>query len=104
MQERNGQPQDQPTPTPWPDGVIARYLTVGGALVDISHDTLYLHDTEPNVSTACCGGCGDYQNEEWAPYACRLNTGSSGADFDARKWAQAHAAECRAVPRPAVTQ
>ncbi|MFD7065916.1 hypothetical protein ACFV97_01615 [Streptomyces sp. NPDC059913] len=86
----------------WPENVIARYRTVGGATVDITHDTLYLYDTEPNVSTAQCGGCEAYSNEEWGPHAYRHDNGSSGADSDARQWAQAHAETCRAMPKPTV--
>ncbi len=102
MQERNGQPQDQPTPTPWPDGIVARYLTVAGATVDIRHDMHLLTDTEPNTTIARCGGCDAHHQEQWDPYAYRSNNGSSGADAEAGKWAQTHAAECRALPRPAV--
>ncbi|MFF2809352.1 hypothetical protein ACFVT2_19655 [Streptomyces sp. NPDC058000] len=90
------------THTTWPEGLIARYLTVGGATVDVSHDTLYLADTEPNVTTASCegAGCEAYHNEEWGQYAYRFNNGSSAADEQAGKWAQAHAEKCRAMPRP----
>jgi hypothetical protein len=95
------QPQ-QPTPEPWPEATIARYLTVGGALVDLSHDTYYLADTEPNTTIARCGGCDAHHQEQWSGYAYRSNNGSSGADTEAGKWAQAHASECRALPRPAV--
>lgn len=84
----------------WPEGVIARYLTVGGALVDVSHDTLYLSDIEPNVTVARCGGCDDYRTEEWKAHAHRVSNGSSEADAEARKWAQEHAERCRALPRP----
>ena len=87
--------------TAWPEGVVARYLTVGGATVDITHDTLYLYDTTPNVSHARCAGCEQYSNQEWAPHADRYDNGSSWADADARTWAQAHADVCRAMPRPA---
>jgi hypothetical protein len=80
--------------------IIARYLTVGGATVDIAHDTLYLADTEPNVSVARCGGCAAYCNEEWGQYASTYDNGSSAADYEPRKWAQAHAEKCRAMPRP----
>lgn len=84
----------------WPEGVIARYLTVGGAHIDITHDELYLNDTEPNLTHARCGGCPAYRNYEWAPRSGRLDNGRCGADADARDWAQTHAETCRAVPRP----
>lgn len=84
----------------WPEGVIARYLTVGGATVDINHDTLYPDDTEPNVSCARCQGCDAYCNEEWGHY--RAFYASSSADDVVRPWAQAHAETCRAMPKPTV--
>lgn len=108
MTHGTSQPQPQPTPgaQPWEPGIIARYLTVGGATVDISHDVLYLHDTEPNVTVARCGGegCEKFLTEKWPPHAYRLNDGSSGADAEARAWAQSHAETCRAMPRPVVDQ
>jgi TPP-dependent indolepyruvate ferredoxin oxidoreductase alpha subunit len=84
------QPQPaQPSPAPWPEGVIARYLTVGGvadpnATVDITdkgEDTYWRYDT-------ACAGC---------PHADMFT------DLDdARDDAQAHAERCRALPRPEV--
>ncbi|WP_030506326.1 hypothetical protein [Microbispora rosea] len=87
--------------TTWPEGVIARYLTVGGAAVDVTED-------EPGVCTvANCGGCPKYRCIDW--------TRSTGAHFDgsyreyqdresaeqqAREWAQSHAEKCRAMPKP----
>lgn len=80
-------PDTQP-PTAWPEGVIARYPTVGGAFVDIRHDTLYVDDVEPNVTFARCGGCGVHYSVLWAE------------DEGPWTWAQSHAESCRAVPRP----
>ena len=106
--KRIDQPTQQPTPPtePWPDGVIARYLTVAGATVDISHDMHLLADTEPNLSIARCGGagCEASHHELWTNYGYREDNGSKGADKEVGKWAQAHASECRALPRPAVAQ
>ncbi|MBW1603415.1 hypothetical protein JJV70_15145 [Streptomyces sp. JJ66] len=87
--------------TDWPEGVIARYVTVGGATVDLTHDTLTANDTAPNVTSAQCGGCPAYRNYEWRPRADRFDNGSTWADSDARPWAQEHAERCRAMPRPA---
>ncbi|MBB1252912.1 hypothetical protein H3146_05960 [Streptomyces sp. OF3] len=87
--------------TTWPKGVIARYLTVGGATVDITHDSLTADDTRPNVTCAQCSGCSAYTNCEWESRADRFDNGSSWADSDARAWAQEHAERCRALPRPA---
>ncbi|MFF6781411.1 hypothetical protein [Streptomyces sp. NPDC012510] len=91
---------------PWEPGVIARFLTVARATVDLSHDMHLITDTQPNLTIARCGGtgCGATHTEKWADYAYRTNNGSSGADTEASKWAQAHAETCRALPRPAATQ
>lgn len=90
----------------WPEGVIARYLTVGGALVDVSHETLYVDDAKPNTTLARCGGagCGSYNDEEWGRWADRFDNGSGAADSVVREWAQAHAETCRALPKPGVTR
>lgn len=69
----------------WPEGVIARYLTVGGALIDILDNedaARWRYDTK-------CTGC---------PYKNAF-TSEDAAHRDA----QAHAEKCRALPRPAVT-
>ncbi|SFD13860.1 hypothetical protein [Streptomyces aidingensis] len=63
-----------PATEPWPNGVIARYLTLASATVDI-------HDNE----TAACTGCG--------------NDLTLGAESALRAWAQTHAEKCRALPR-----
>lgn len=101
MTHGTSQPPQQPTPAPWPDGTQARYLTVANALVDISHDTHLLADTEPDLSIARCGGCEASHHEPWRDYSYRNDNGSRGADAEVGKWAQAHAETCRALPRPA---
>lgn len=63
----------------WPEGVIARYVTVGGATVDVSRT-----DTGDTISH--CTGCGD---------ARFPNT-----ELFIRSEANAHAGRCRALPRP----
>lgn len=105
MTHGTSQPTPQPSPgaQPWPEGVAARYLTVGGALVDLRHDSLYIYETEPNLTIAQCGGCDDSHTEKWAPHAFRSDSGSRGADSEAGTWAQAHAEKCRALPHPAVS-
>lgn len=66
----------------WPNGVIARYLTVGGATVDID-----------DRNSSQCTGCDQTdENDRWVS---RTNSTSR-----ARTWAQAHAEKCRALPRP----
>ena len=86
----------------WPEGVVARYLTVGGALVDVSHDMKLISDTEPNLTIANCGGenCAASHHELWTHYGYRTDNGSKGADQEVGKWAQAHAETCRVLPRP----
>ncbi len=81
-------------------GVIARYLTVGGATVDITYST------KSGLLAGACTGCGSTEHtntngafsdspeeeqarvEEWLPHA--------------KRDAQAHAEKCRALPRPEV--
>lgn len=66
----------------WPEGVIARYLTVVGAHVEITggYGTAYRR----------CTGCGD--GEGWGGWS----------EARARELAQAHAETCRALPKPEV--
>jgi hypothetical protein len=68
---------------PWPDGVTARYLTIGGATVDLKDD----ESTTGYVDGGECTGCGHH-------------IGWGRATF-AREEAQRHAEKCRAMPRPA---
>lgn len=86
----------------WPEGVIARYLTVGGATVDLRHDATYIGETEPSETIATCSACAALYVERWQPYADRRSSGSEDADREAGIWAQAHAETCRAMPKPGV--
>lgn len=63
---------------PWPDGVHTRYLTLGGAPIDVrgSHDH----------ASYKCWGCGD-------------STALYG-DRRTKELANGHAGNCRALPRP----
>ncbi|MEU6279756.1 hypothetical protein [Streptomyces sp. NPDC047028] len=111
----------QPT-TPWPEGVLARYLTVGGATVDLTtphterqvgeHATVPMGnglsvqrrpETVIDVTiTARCSGCLDSHEDTYLglyPSALKDIVGSHYGQ-DAREWAQDHASECRAMPRP----
>jgi hypothetical protein len=87
----------------WPAHVRARYLTVGGATVDV-HD-----GSATSLAKALCTGC----SEEKRPFDYTghyLDCGSSVADAEAEaeaaaredsaRWAQSHAEKCRAMPRP----
>ncbi|MFF1282182.1 hypothetical protein [Streptomyces sp. NPDC058299] len=105
--ERTDQPQAAPTPAPWPDGVIARYLTVGGAYVDLTHRLNVLTPPEPFATLAACTGCPassehNHYRLVWGLTAQHEKHHPDLADRDARDWAQAHAERCRALPRPAV--
>lgn len=90
--------------TAWAKGVIARYLTVGGATVDITH----FPESRSLATVAACTGCP--AAEEFSHY--RTYYGPDGflaekhdpdpADARARTWAQSHAETCRALPTPTV--
>lgn len=86
--------------TSWPEGVVARYLTVGGATVDLRHDMHLVTDTEPNETVAKCTACGTHHLQQWALYTTIRSNGSAGADAEARNWAQGHAETCRAMLKP----
>lgn len=94
----------------WPEDVFARYLTVGGATVD-------LRDTGPRndpcgrlySTTATCGGCGtqldafwdtDSYNDRGRPVRISREKATVQAALRAREWAQSHAGQCRAMPAP----
>ncbi|MTE20307.1 hypothetical protein F0L17_14560 [Streptomyces sp. TRM43335] len=82
----------EPTATTWPEGVIARYLTVGGATVDISQ--------KPNstAATATCRGC---TRDHYDTFTCKVTPETQRAmALIVGKWAQSHAETCRALPRP----
>jgi hypothetical protein len=85
--DRTDQTQAQPSPAqqPWPADVDARYLTIGGATVDLT----FSDDITPHTKNADaeCRGCGQ--------------TYAIDAEHITRLWAQHHAEHCRAMPRPA---
>jgi hypothetical protein len=68
----------------WPEGVIARYLTVAGATVDTTDNG---EDTYWRYDNACTG--------------CTHKDGFLREDA-ARRDAQRHAEKCRALHRPTV--
>lgn len=97
MQERNGTTTSQPTPAPWPDNVIARYLTVGGATVDLTH--------RHSETRSKCSGCGTHKDHTTKDFYYSHGEpvyfqNRDTADHNAREWAQTHAETCRAIPRP----
>ncbi|WP_328903264.1 hypothetical protein OHR86_28085 [Streptomyces sp. NBC_00441] len=67
------------TTTAWPEGVTARYLTVGGATVDITGGG----DSTGYRCTGCPYRSGPYWTEQLA-----------------HEQAQSHAEKCRAMPKP----
>lgn len=97
----------------WPGGVIARYLTVGGATVDITERSGYMTRTDPTETVATCTGCGASQKVEWTQgvwdyTADRMvdvhDEGGHRSKQKACEWAQGHAEDCRAMPRPEVAR
>ncbi|MYS15030.1 hypothetical protein GTW73_13850 [Streptomyces sp. SID4982] len=70
----------------WATNVIARYLTVAGATVDITdagEETYWRYNL-------ACTGCS--------------KTGMDSDEFSIRRDAQSHAERCRAMPRPAASR
>lgn len=72
------------TTTAWPEGVIARYLTVAGATVDITSAPDAGSDYNCGLH---CRGCG-------------YRDGHHNTRDYADSWAQSHAETCRAMPNP----
>ncbi|MEU2606850.1 hypothetical protein [Streptomyces albus] len=88
------------TQTTWPEGVIARYLTVAGvvapnATVDV--ETLTTVGGDAYSTRGTCAGCGAVDYFDYSLYRAAREWESQS---DARAWAQAHAERCRALPRP----
>ncbi len=80
------------TQTTWPEGVIARYLAVAGATVELVE--------KPAEIVGTCNGCPDGNHTFPFDPAC---TGARMERFvtsQATDWAQSHASTCRALPRP----
>ncbi|MEV8101089.1 hypothetical protein [Streptomyces sp. NPDC088135] len=95
------------TQTTWPEGVIARYLTVGGATVDLSHEDL---SDKAKATQAACTGCQGSQQSKWADQYHSYGTSvyvdfqnRDKGDRNARSWAQSHADTCRALPMPSAS-
>ncbi|MGW4493792.1 hypothetical protein [Streptomyces sp. NPDC004376] len=101
--------------TPWEPSAIARYLTVGGATVDITvtsePDTPYTRQETPGTTTtihcikvtvtATCQGCPATREQQCGDiHADALHRiEDSFLTEDARRWAQEHAEICRAMPK-----
>lgn len=95
------------TQTGWPENVIARYLTVGGATVDLTHRD-ETQDGKKKATCAVCTGCKAATAKPWAdsypnhnrPGRVEFQNQDKG-DRAARAWAQEHAETCRALAAPA---
>jgi hypothetical protein len=93
--------------TAWPEGVIARYLTVGGATVDLTlvqreqggYDVRGIARTRDRSRAACTGCPASEEFPHWVGVYGDIHQ-PDAADEKAREWAQAHAETCRAMPRP----
>lgn len=100
----------QETRTDWPEGVIARYLTVGGAAVDLTHGNRTYSTPDGigenrNHTTATCTSCPATEEFSHWRVVKRMTFDDKVydpevADRDAREWAQVHAESCRAMPKP----
>jgi hypothetical protein len=93
--------------TEWPEGVVARYLTIAGATTDIKAVGIDRQTSIGTITditiTAYCQGC----RQRDVSTHLGMDASTLGDDFftsslcdDARAWAQAHAEKCRALPAP----
>ncbi|WP_411130474.1 hypothetical protein [Streptomyces sp. x-19] len=86
------------TQAAWPEGVIARYLTVANAVIDLRYDSGLLRAT--------CGGerCPwqDHEDPEtfYTDSVAEKERKIDEVLPDLQSRAQAHAERCRAMPRP----
>ncbi|MCY0962788.1 hypothetical protein [Streptomyces sp. H27-H5] len=98
----SGRPAEPPT--------VARYLTVGGATVDLTViEQLHSHsdgiDLFRGSTVAECAGCPASKEFDHWRLVWKRDGGQveehhpEAADRDARAWAQAHAEKCRAMPQ-----
>ncbi|MEV6833512.1 hypothetical protein AB0N17_03105 [Streptomyces sp. NPDC051133] len=80
-----------PTPAvePWPDGVIARYVTKAADLTGDVELTVDVTKIDGGFRRHC-RGCGDSFENFWEPAV--------------RDSAQIHAERCRALPKPEATR
>ena len=95
--------------TAWPEGVIARYVTVAGATVELTTRLTLPPSPEPFATLAACTACPN--RKEFSHYRTHYPAGgflseaieehvADAAENSAREWAQAHAERCRAMTRP----
>lgn len=91
--------------TTWPENVIARYLTTGGATVDLTYRLTPHTPPQADATLAACTGCPasaehNHHRLVWGMTVQREEHHPEAAERDARAWAQSHAETCRAMPRP----
>lgn len=101
------------TSTQWPEGVIARYLTVGGATVDITrvqserYESLWsrgelVSSVDVTFTLRCTGELCPVKERFTRTYkADTVDDNSGGFDVEKlQRQAQSHAEWCRAMPKP----
>ncbi|MFF3547073.1 hypothetical protein ACFYXD_35210 [Streptomyces platensis] len=93
------------TQAAWPEGVIARYITVAGvAIADPELAVEITYTSHSGWLTATCRGC--EQDEDTETHGRLDDPPELEAERveealpAARTWAQSHAEKCRAMPRP----
>lgn len=82
--------------TTWPEGAAVRYLTVGGATVQVGAND---HSTS---HTASCTGCRHTETLTGLHLDrdCTDEYVTGQTRLAATRWAQSHAETCRAMPKP----
>lgn len=95
-------------PAAWPEGVTTRYVTVGGAFVELLERSGHTRYEGPTETVATCTGCGDTQTFDWVyrtwseaaqQIVDAIEDGGQSSTRKARAWAQDHAEKCRAMAR-----
>jgi hypothetical protein len=91
--------------TAWPEGVVARYLTLAGQTLADSNLTVDIHAYDPigKLHPVKCTVC-PWEEKAWGnPYLSEHLTNAyieRRANESAHAWAQKHAETCRAMPKP----
>lgn len=84
---------------PWPEGVVARYLNLAGAYVDVVATFVYNEDPVEVL----CRGCGrDRRVSVSFNFPSDLDDARVKAVEGAQREAQEHAESCRAMTKPEV--
>ncbi len=98
----------------WKNRVIARYLTEAGKALADRTLCVTVTETGPRDDDGLaastigkCRVCGDLRTELWRtvtysysdqPIGHTITEAAEAAEIHARHWAEAHAAQCRALP------